>query len=414
MKKLSILIPVTLVALISACNSGGAGIPVEHADIAKAHFVGGSISGLAANQSITLLNNGSNPFTVSSNGTFSFTNALNKGSNYKVTISSQPAGATCTLSNASGGIVDQNITNVNISCKSKFLYFVGSEGYVQKCGFDNNGNVSSICSLEPVLGIATSITLQPVKNMAYIIFNYGECNSVIERCDINKDGDFINCNQTAQSMGRNLTVSNIAFAGGISFTNNDKAYIGVSQYNEKLKGNISFATPCDVDQTGNLNDCKLPHRTNIGAGQTLSTIALDNTRGLIYYSFDQFGLETSLMKSPNHKKFSNFNGDNVMQLIMNNSGAVAYVNTGVLESCAVNPNGEVQSANCTYVFGGSGNEISPMAMIANSSQTELYTADIKGNVHKCDISSTDGSLSNCNNIGNIGGYNVPLSIAISN
>ncbi len=78
------------------------------------YTVGGSVSGL--NGSVTLLNNTGNALQVSANGLFTFTAALLSGNSYAVTVSTQPAGQTCAVTNGSGTINAANVTNVAVSC----------------------------------------------------------------------------------------------------------------------------------------------------------------------------------------------------------------------------------------------------------------------------------------------------------
>jgi hypothetical protein len=89
--------------------------------------VGGTISGLLTNGSVVLSNNGSDPLTVSANGSFTFASAITVGAAYNVTVGTQPARQSCTVSTGSGTIGATNVTNVSISCASTAkLFFVTS------------------------------------------------------------------------------------------------------------------------------------------------------------------------------------------------------------------------------------------------------------------------------------------------
>lgn len=57
------------------------------------HTVGGTITGLT--DTVTLLNNGTNSTTISTDGNFTFSTAIAEGSPYAVTIQTQPANQTC-------------------------------------------------------------------------------------------------------------------------------------------------------------------------------------------------------------------------------------------------------------------------------------------------------------------------------
>lgn len=84
-------------------------------DIAvPAHTVGGVISGLSG--SVVLQNNDIDLLTVSANGTFTFPSAIVEGSNYAITILSQPNAQSCTINASSGVISSVSITHISIDC----------------------------------------------------------------------------------------------------------------------------------------------------------------------------------------------------------------------------------------------------------------------------------------------------------
>ena len=91
---------------------------VEVTCVTNSFTVGGMVTGLQTGNSLELTNNGGDTLVVSANGMFTFNTALLDGSNYSVTVSSQPAepSQTCTLTNASGTLAGANVTNVQISC----------------------------------------------------------------------------------------------------------------------------------------------------------------------------------------------------------------------------------------------------------------------------------------------------------
>ena len=80
------------------------------------YSIGGSVGGLLAGRSIVLQDNGVNSTTVSSNTTFTFSTKVASGSSYAVSISTQPVGQTCTVTNGSGTVAASNVSNVIIDC----------------------------------------------------------------------------------------------------------------------------------------------------------------------------------------------------------------------------------------------------------------------------------------------------------
>jgi len=77
--------------------------------------VGGTVSGLASGTSVTL-SNGSVLLPIAANGSFAFPGTLTAGSTYNVSISTQPAGQTCTLSNANGTVAANVMAVVVVAC----------------------------------------------------------------------------------------------------------------------------------------------------------------------------------------------------------------------------------------------------------------------------------------------------------
>jgi len=83
------------------------------------YSVGGTVSGLASGRFVTLVMNGSNPLTISSNGSFTIPTTIT-GGNYSVTVGAQPSGQTCNVTSGSGTITSYpngaNVNNVSVTC----------------------------------------------------------------------------------------------------------------------------------------------------------------------------------------------------------------------------------------------------------------------------------------------------------
>ena len=78
--------------------------------------VGGTVAGLAAGGTVTLTL-GSTSLAVGANGEFAFPGLLATGSAYNMTVSAQPAGQICTLTNASGAVAAGVQAKVSVSCQ---------------------------------------------------------------------------------------------------------------------------------------------------------------------------------------------------------------------------------------------------------------------------------------------------------
>jgi hypothetical protein len=87
--------------------------------------IGGTVSGLNASTSVTLLDNGTNSLNVTANGSFTFTTKLASGATYKVTVGTEPTGETCTVTNGSGTVGTANVTNVLVACAASATFSIG-------------------------------------------------------------------------------------------------------------------------------------------------------------------------------------------------------------------------------------------------------------------------------------------------
>lgn len=165
----------------------------------SAFAVGGSVSGLVGN-GLVIKNNGTDPITLSANGTFSFGTSVASGSDYTVTIQQNPTSPAqlCTLSNDTGTIYSSNVTNVGTSC-GPALYFVG--GSVSGLGgtltLKNNGGDSTAISSNGSFKMTTpiadsssysvSIAGQPSGQTCYVSQPSGtvaaaDANSILIHC----------------------------------------------------------------------------------------------------------------------------------------------------------------------------------------------------------------------------------------
>ncbi len=114
------LIPFMLGVTLSGCGSGD-----SNGVVPATHSISGEVTGLTG--SVILLNNGGNALAVSSNGGFTFISTQAAGP-YAVTIQTQPLGQLCSVTNGSGSITGENVTNVRVNCttKSNVAYNIGN------------------------------------------------------------------------------------------------------------------------------------------------------------------------------------------------------------------------------------------------------------------------------------------------
>ena len=115
-------------------------LDVEVGCVTATYKVGGTISGLT-NAGLVLQNNGGNDITVSGGSTtFSFAVPVPSGGNYNVTLKTQPAGQTCSISGGTGTVVAGDVTSVVVNCGTN-TYTVGGtvSGLAGTVVLQNNG-----------------------------------------------------------------------------------------------------------------------------------------------------------------------------------------------------------------------------------------------------------------------------------
>jgi uncharacterized repeat protein (TIGR03803 family) len=121
--------------------------------------LGGTISGLGANTGL-VLSDGTDSLTVAANATtFTLPTKLAFGSPYAVTVSSAPAGLTCSVSNGSGTLPAANVTNVAITCSDQSFTLGGTIQGLSSTGLvlANNGDTLNVTSGATSFTMPTSV-----------------------------------------------------------------------------------------------------------------------------------------------------------------------------------------------------------------------------------------------------------------
>jgi hypothetical protein len=78
--------------------------------------VSGTVSGLLAGRSLVLQNDGANSTTVSADGTFTFSTPVAGGTNYAVRVVTQPSGQNCSVTDGTGMMGSDDVSNVAVNC----------------------------------------------------------------------------------------------------------------------------------------------------------------------------------------------------------------------------------------------------------------------------------------------------------
>ncbi len=115
------------VANASGTVAGGDVGNVDVSCVTDTYAVGGTVTGLAGSGLVLQLNGGGD-LAIGADGAFAFPAELTDGSNYAVTVLSQPAtpSQTCTLANAAGTIASADVGDVAVTCSTNTFAIGGS------------------------------------------------------------------------------------------------------------------------------------------------------------------------------------------------------------------------------------------------------------------------------------------------
>lgn len=193
----------------TVANGTGKGVNADVTNIAvicskKTYSIGGSITGLNSGELVILLNNSDDPLTIDAGkSSFVFDKRIAHGSGYRVTVTKQPVGQTCTVNNGERQLVDHDITDIVVTCSS-LTYTVGGSvtglNPGEQVTLANNGDIDNdaltIKANEkftfntPVVhgrSYAVAVTTQPVGQLCEVRQGTGEnisgnITSVIVEC----------------------------------------------------------------------------------------------------------------------------------------------------------------------------------------------------------------------------------------
>ena len=204
------------------------------------YTVGGTVNGLSG--TLVLENNGSEPLTLRADGTFTFPVREHTGMSYSVTVQTQPATQTCTVSKGSGAISNSNITNITVTCSTNAYKvggtttgLAGSESVVlQNNGGDNltvSANASFTFTTPVAQGSTYSVTVltQPSTQTCTVTNGSGTMSGA------NVTNVRVTCGNNAYTVGG--TLSGLAGGQSVVLQNN-----GADNLTRSSNGSFTFAT----------------------------------------------------------------------------------------------------------------------------------------------------------------------------
>ena len=232
--------------LLSACWGGGDGGTAVVAPAPTSYSISATVSGLAAGASVGLQNNGGDTATRTLDGSFSFATPVASGGSYAVTVSAQPAGQTCTVSNGMGSGITASVTNVQVTCSATTYNIggtvsglaTGASLTVQNNGADAlartaDGSFSFATPVADGGSYAVIVSSQPVGQTCTVTNGTGSGVSA------NVLAVQITCSATTYTIGG--TVSGLAPSTSLTLQNS-----AADPTTLVANGSFSFATPVAI------------------------------------------------------------------------------------------------------------------------------------------------------------------------
>ena len=168
----NIAVALALSVLASCGGSGSSGPTI--------FLIGGTVSGLASGESLTLSDNGTDSLTITSSGAFTFHTQLANSTTYSVTVSAQPSKQLCSITGSTGTVASQAVTSVAVTCVGPFSVggtVGGLSSGLQLVLTDNgsdsntivaNGAFTFATALAPGSNYTIAITQQPSGEQCFL------------------------------------------------------------------------------------------------------------------------------------------------------------------------------------------------------------------------------------------------------
>ena len=185
--------------------------------ITNQYLIGGSVSGLEINNSVSLsINQGTETLILNSNGGFVSANGLDDESNYIVSVLTNPVNPnqSCNINNNSGILNGADITNIHVNCITN-QYFIG--GSVSGLEINNSVSLSINQGNETLIlnsngGFVSANGLDDESN--YIVSVLTNPVNPNQSCDIKNDSGILNGDDITNIYVNCIT--NSYFVGGIT------------------------------------------------------------------------------------------------------------------------------------------------------------------------------------------------------
>jgi len=270
----------------------------------NSYSVGGSASGLEGS-GLLLQNNGTDDLSVIGNGGFTLGTAHLDLSSYDVTVASQPVSPSqiCAVSNGSGNLDGDDVTDIEISCTTNVFTISGTVSGLVGSGLillnndvdglhiDGNGGFAFSTSLVDLDNYVVTVGSQPDSPSQTCTVSYGsgsvngtDVNDVLVSCTTNsyKVGGTVSSLNGIGLMLRNNGGDDLAVSGNGSFTFSSQVISG-NGYNVTVP-----SQPINLSQT-----CTVSNGSETMGSEDVTNVTID----CVTNTFSVGGMVSGLLES---------------------------------------------------------------------------------------------------------------------
>jgi len=409
LNKLPCLLSLLLTFLLTGCGSGGSSASPASSQSPATYAIGGTVTGLNSGASVTLLDNGSNALTVTSDGIFTLTSTLPSGAAYDIALGPQAGGPPCKITNGIGTMSSAAVTNISIACHASYAYLPSGRNVTQFT-VGSNGSLSLLASAALASNLTdytSSIAINPAGTFLYIGAGFlagGDPYTpagLVELCSIGANGGLTLINSDA--------VSSIPPVLGMAIDpTGQHAYVASSAY-QYAPGLSSLIWQFTIGADGNLT---FMTNASIATGNDPTAIAIDPTGKFLYitsgidntvsqYSIGTDGSLTPMStatvatSSPSaitidpagkHAYVTSNAGNTVSQFLIGTTGSLTPMSTPSITTgsaptgLTIDPTGQyayvTNSGNNINVQSSGNGTVSQYTIAANGSLTPMATATV--------------------------------------
>lgn len=173
------------------------------------YAIGGTVSGLSGT-GLVLQNNAGDDLPVAADGGFTFATALDDGSDYAVTVLTQPGDPvqTCGISNGSGTLAGANVTNIEVNCTTNTFTIGGNVSGVTGTGLVLQNNAGDDLPIAADGGFAFATALDDGSDYSVTVLT--QPNSPNQTCSVSNGSgsiasvNIVDVNVTCDTITENI------------------------------------------------------------------------------------------------------------------------------------------------------------------------------------------------------------------